>query len=843
MSGIPRGSSIESAKNILPVRCRNRKSGALVSTLLILDGGVMSKSLINSVRKTFGRLGGCAATAKRRPALSSMLEGLESRTLMSVSAFHLGNVRLTDSHHASDSHTAVKATTLTAPSALHASVLSTSSVKVSWTDNDSTATGYYVLRTTDGVTWTTVGTLTSVTANSYTDGTVVAGHGYGYEVKAFNSTLVSAASNIETLRVPTPAPLAPSALTATVQGLTVQLQWTDKDSTAIGYNVLRATDGVHFSQIGKLASGTAKSYTDTSIAGAQTYSYAVQAFTASATSAVSNIAVVATQLGAPSGLKDTHNTSSVNLTWKDNDSSAKGYYVLRATDGTNFSTIGTLNSASAAGYTDTTVTSGHAYQYEVKAFNGTATSAASNVDYVVTPLLTPTGLTATVSGATINLQWTGHDTTATGYAIFRATDGKTFTVLKSLTDGSANTYTDSGVTAGQVYTYEVRAISAASYSEPSNTASATVPSGGGGGGSAGVTITTRYGNELVITAGGAADTVSVVQSGSTLTIVADGKTSTASVPAAGIFVYARSGSDTITIDSSVLIRTTVDAIDGALTTIASAGANVSAWIDSTDAFTGAGVVHRVASFVGGVGKGLGLSMANPTDAGTTTLVNRSLWGTGPVAGDVNQGSVGDCYFLSTLAAFAGTKPAALQESAVDLGDGTFAVQYFKQGVANFLRVSNAFSTGGFAGFAYAHPGANNTIWAMVMEKAFASFRTGANTYSSIGGGWMGEVYNDLNTANTSFYMSTQNETAFYNMVSSGLSTGKPVTFGTSDATALVKGHAYTLVSASMDSNGVTHYMVRNPWGVSGDALENSSGYATLTFAQMVADFAAGCIAV
>jgi hypothetical protein len=56
----------------------------------------------------------------------------------------------------------------------------------------------------------------------------------------------------------------------------------------------------------------------------------------------------------------------------------------------------------------------------------------------------------------------------------------------------------------------------------------------------------------------------------------------------------------------------------------------------------------------------------------------------------------------------------------------------------------------------------------------------------------------------------------------------------------VGDHAYTLVSAYLDGSGVAHYVVRNPWGVSGDSLENSQGYATLTYSQMVANFTDGC---
>ena len=71
---------------------------------------------------------------------------------------------------------------------------------------------------------------------------------------------------------------------------------------------------------------------------------------------------------------------------------------------------------------------------------------------------------------------------------------------------------------------------------------------------------------------------------------------------------------------------------------------------------------------------------------------------------------------------------------------------------------------------------------------------------------------------------------------------KPVTLAALNAPNVVNNHAYTLVSASIDPNGTTHYRIRNPWGSSGDALEDSHGYATLTFAQLVANFTEGCVA-
>jgi hypothetical protein len=251
----------------------------------------------------------------------------------------------------------------------------------------------------------------------------------------------------------------------------------------------------------------------------------------------------------------------------------------------------------------------------------------------------------------------------------------------------------------------------------------------------------------------------------------------------------------------------------------------------------------VSAFAGGVSKALGASLPDPTDSGSVTQINMSLWGTGPVAADVNQGAVGDCYFLSSLAAFAGEKPAVLMASEVDMGDGTYTVQYMSGSTPTFVRVSSDMPAGGFGGYMFAHPGANQTSWAMVLEKAFAYFRTGANTYASTNSGWMSEVYSDLGVSSSNISLATA-ESTFFSTLANDLTNHEAVTFGTfSSAPNLVSSHAYTLVSVSTDGSGVHHYVVRNPWGVAGDGLEDGNGYATLTFAQMVANFQLGCQAI
>jgi hypothetical protein len=158
-----------------------------------------------------------------------------------------------------------------------------------------------------------------------------------------------------------------------------------------------------------------------------------------------------------------------------------------------------------------------------------------------------------------------------------------------------------------------------------------------------------------------------------------------------------------------------------------------------------------------------------------------------------------------------------------------------------VRVSNQFSTGSVDGFEYAHPGPDGSIWAPVMEKAFCYYRTDANTYASIASGWMGEVYGDFGLNSEEFVPTALAQSILFSTLSTDLAAGDAITLGTPVSPPnLVGDHAYSVVSV-YQSNGTMYFVVRNPWGFSGDSLENSQGIATLTYAQFCANFEAGCI--
>jgi fibronectin type 3 domain-containing protein len=753
-----------------------------------------------------------------------------------LTKFYFKVVAFTTAVTSDASNVASLTTPLTTPTAVTAVVKGPGTVQVTWTDTDTHATGFNVLRATAGGSYAQVGTTT--TAKTFTDSTASSDTAYTYEVESYNGNTTSAASTPVSV---TTQVAPPSGLTAAAASRTsVTLSWTGNDSTATGYYVLR-TDGTTYTKIATVTGDSTTTYTDATAAAGHHYSYEVQAFNGANVSGASNVAAVSTPLNAPSALAVTASTGgSVQLTWTDNDTVATGYNVLRSTDGANFTLVSKVTGATAHTFSDNTVSADESYYYEVDAYDAAVTSAMSAAATVTTPMAAPASLTATAVGGNVNLAWVDKDSSATGYTINRSTDGIAFSQLATLTSPSANVYVDATGTAGTKYYYQVIATNSDASSGASNTASATIPQATTGT----VAITTRYGAELTITATGTADSVTVTESGSNLSITADGTTYTDAVPADGLFVYTRGGSDAVTIDSSVTVNTEVETIDGAVDDITSAGTHVTAWVDSNDLYSGTGSVHRVSTFAGNVAKTTGASLANPTDSGATTKVVEPLFGSGPVAGDINQGGVGDCYFCSSLAAFATSNPSVITNAVVDMGDGTYTVQFTgSNGSPVFVRVNNSFSTGYYGpGFQNLYYGANKSIWGMVMEKAYAYDREGKNTYASLDSGWMGDVYNALGVANDGVMMSSYNATQLYNLLSSELTNGLAVTLGTNNPQTLVAGHAYTLVSATMNSQGQAVYVVRNPWGVSGDSLENSQGYATLTFAQMQSNFYDFCYA-
>jgi hypothetical protein len=210
---------------------------------------------------------------------------------------------------------------------------------------------------------------------------------------------------------------------------------------------------------------------------------------------------------------------------------------------------------------------------------------------------------------------------------------------------------------------------------------------------------------------------------------------------------------------------------------------------------------------------------------------------GPSPEDIAQGNIGDCYFLAVLSSVAEINPAEIRQSVVDLGDGTYGVQFSKGTSTVFVRVDNDLPVwSGTTTLAYAALGREGSMWVAVMEKAYAFFRRGAGTYGSLESGWMSEGYSALGLASNSTYHAS-GATALLNLINADLKAGKSVTFAVGDPASgsnLVGYHAYAVDGVVTGSNGVpTHLRLRNPWGTDGVTVTDDAndGIVTITAQQ------------
>ena len=387
--------------------------------------------------------------------------------------------------------TSVPAPPPAAPSALQASVFSSTRTDLAWTNNTTIATSIDVERAPDvsGVAgaYAVVGTV-GASATSYSVTGEAAGTRYWYRVRARNASDVSAYSNAVAATTLTP-PAAPSALTAQVMAsYRVNLAWTDNATGETGYVVWRAPDnnGVAgtFQSIATIAAGSV-AYSDASLSGSTRYWYRVQAITATDSSPFSNVVSATTPVAPPTPTgfaATTVSASRIDLSWT--DVSGEANYVLdRAPDnggspGT-FSTLATL-AANTVTYSDQALSAGTRYWYRLRATTSTDASAYTtpvSATTLAAPPAAPTGLAATAMSSTrIDLGWTDNSTNETGFIIERAPDNNgtagTFTVLLTLSANSTS-YSNTGLLAATRYWYRVRATNAAGQSAYTLSASAT----------------------------------------------------------------------------------------------------------------------------------------------------------------------------------------------------------------------------------------------------------------------------------------------------------------------------------------------------------------------------------
>ena len=248
-----------------------------------------------------------------------------------------------------------------------------------------------------------------------------------------------------------------------------KLSWS-KVAGVTGYLVYYSKDNSNFTKLKTINSQSTTSYTVGGLTAGKDYYFALISYTningkitkSKRTSSLKITATSSSSVPAPSNLKVAeYSNSAIKLTWT-KAPDVTGYYVYRSTDGKKYSKIKTLK-ASTTAYTNTSLTAGKKYYYSIASYKNTSTGAvaigpkSSAINITTTSsssVPAPSNLkVAEYSNSAIKLTWTKAPD-VTGYYVYRSTDGKKYSKIKTL-KASTTAYTNTSLTAGKKYYYSI----------------------------------------------------------------------------------------------------------------------------------------------------------------------------------------------------------------------------------------------------------------------------------------------------------------------------------------------------------------------------------------------------
>jgi len=230
----------------------------------------------------------------------------------------------------------------------------------------------------------------------------------------------------------------------------------------------------------------------------------------------------------------------------------------------------------------------------------------------------------------------------------------------------------------------------------------------------------------------------------------------------------------------------------------------------------------------------GESLEDPTTSYSyQNFVSAPLFADGPQYNDIAQGMLGDCYLLATISSLVQANPAFIKQVVAPLGDGTYVVRFFQNGKPVYLRIDADLPMYSSRYLAYAQPSLTGEIWVSLIEKAYAYFRYGANSYGSLNGGWMAQVHEHLTGNMAMSYSTNLGSSTLLNLLAGGIAAGKTVTVGSRywASGPIVPLHAYMVQAVNVQTSTV---MVYNPWGIDGRSADANpcDGLISLSASQV-----------
>jgi Calpain family cysteine protease len=219
----------------------------------------------------------------------------------------------------------------------------------------------------------------------------------------------------------------------------------------------------------------------------------------------------------------------------------------------------------------------------------------------------------------------------------------------------------------------------------------------------------------------------------------------------------------------------------------------------------------------------------------------------PTSQDVNQGYLGDCYFLSSLGDIALKDPSAIESMITSNGNGTYGVRFMVDGQPDYVTVNSELPVMG-AGYQWANGStlefANGSAddWVGLVEKAYAELNaqtsaphgmelnSASDSYQGIAAGNASALTLVTGQSETGYALNPQDSAgalaSIMSSLASSFSAGEEVLMSTpaSSSGNLVGDHMYMItgVNAATDT-----FTIQNPWNSA------YSGPLAMTFTESI----------
>ncbi len=587
-------------------------------------------------------------------------------------------------------------------------------------------------------------------------------------------------------------PAAPTLSATAVSASQIDLAW-NKVTGATSYKVDELINGA-WKQVATEGS-TVVSDPIAGLHAGTAYSFKVGATNSSGThwsvakSATTHSAAVAPN--APTFTLTPASTTQINVSWN-SVSGATSYAVAEWINGA-WTTIASLGSGSTS-YAVTGLSPGSTYSFEVGAANSAGTDwAGSQNATTLSAAVAPNAPTFTltpVSSAQININW-NQVSGATSYAVGEWING-TWTTIASLGSGSTS-YSVTGLSQGVTYYFEVAAANSVGTTWAAWQSAVTLAPP--------VAPTFTFSNVTPVevdlawssVSGATGYAVGEWSNGSWVTIATLGSGGT------GYAVTGLNGDTTYYFE------------------VAASNSLGTTWANWQSIAT----------------TGLAIPGNAPAASVAYSPASGTLFGSGgPVYTDVQQGQVGDCWLMSSLAEVAARAPQDIVNMFTYDGVtgengaivGVYTVRFFDNGSPVYITVDTQLPGGG----SY-YDQTNGVLWVALAEKAYAEANgygyvttgsPGTNSYAALNGGWPSWALPAIAGVSAAEYSANPND------ITTAWNAGEFVVLCTTSPTSslIVGEHCYALVADNASSS--QPYELYNPWGLSTSAANGVYGLFT-----------------